>query len=148
MSIDCGIPGWIDLQVNGFADVDFSSSDLTFESMIMACRKLIQSGTIGFLPTMITSSSEIYKRNLSIISQVADQPEFQKHILGIHMEGPHISTQPGALGCHNENYVTNPDIALYDNFQEWSNNKIKMVTIAAELPNAEEYAHYVSIKEL
>ena len=60
------IPGLVDLQVNGFKGINFASSDLTEETFIKACRMLLNNGTTAFLPTIITSPENIYKRNLKI----------------------------------------------------------------------------------
>jgi len=49
------IPGLVDLQVNGYKGVDFSSANLTQEDFILACRQLLKAGTTAFLPTISTS---------------------------------------------------------------------------------------------
>ena len=54
---------------------------------------------------MITSPVEVYKRNIKIMAEVAQQKEFKEIVLGIHLEGPYISKKPGAIGCHNKNCV-------------------------------------------
>ncbi len=92
------IPGFVDLQVNGFVGVDFSSPDLTEESFVHACRALLQRGTAAFLPTIITSPLEVYARNLPILARGIALPEFQGRLPGIHLEGPFISPSAGRGG--------------------------------------------------
>ncbi|MCK4924621.1 MAG: hypothetical protein KAS61_06575, partial [Spirochaetes bacterium] len=58
------IPGFVDLQVNGFRGVDFSSPDLTGDAFMFACRELRSAGTAVFLPTLLTSPIDVYERNL------------------------------------------------------------------------------------
>jgi len=55
------IPGFVDLQVNGYAGTDFSSPDLTKDELAAACDALASQGTAAFLATMVTGA-EIHIR--------------------------------------------------------------------------------------
>src|SRR5512143_1911214 len=99
------LPGLIDLQVNGYKGVDFSGDHLTEEDFARACRQLLDAGTTAFLPTLITSAAEVYAHNLPLITKVLRQEEFQGRVLGIHLEGPFISTEDGARGAHSTQWV-------------------------------------------
>jgi N-acetylglucosamine-6-phosphate deacetylase len=134
------IPAPIDLQVNGYNGVDFSSPDLTEDDFIRACRQVLQAGTAAFLPTMITSPTETYRRNLPIIAPTVSSDEFRGRLLGIHVEGPFISPKDGARGAHNPDWIRKPDTAFLAQLIEWSDNQIKLMTIAAELDGAAELA--------
>lgn len=136
------IPGFIDLQVNGYKGVDFSSMDLAAESFISVASELFAKGTAAFLPTLITSPREVYQRNLPLIAKAMDSPELKHRILGIHIEGPFLSSQPGAVGAHNPNFVSAPSIEYLKELQQWANGKIKLITIAAEIDGAEELTRY------
>jgi N-acetylglucosamine-6-phosphate deacetylase len=136
------IPGLVDLQVNGYKGVDFSSIALTQEDFIRACRQLVEAGTTGFLPTIITSPDEVYKRNLSIMANVVERKEFRGRLLGIHLEGPFISAQDGARGAHNSKWTRKPDIAYLEKLLAWAGSKVKLITVAAELEGAEDLARY------
>jgi N-acetylglucosamine-6-phosphate deacetylase len=134
----------IDLQVNGYIGVDFSSPVLNEADYLKACTELVKHGVNAFLPTVITSPEEVYKRNLSLIARVSENSEIKKHILGIHAEGPFISNKPGAVGAHNPDYTKEPDIDFLKKIQEWANGKIKILTIAAELPYADKLCKYAT----
>jgi N-acetylglucosamine-6-phosphate deacetylase len=138
------IPGFVDLQVNGFVGVDFSSPELTEESFIHACRTLLSRGTAAFLPTIITSPLEVYARNLPILAHGISLPEFQGRLPGLHLEGPFISPQPGAVGAHNPAWVRPPDLDLLQQLYQWSDGSIRLVTLAAELPGVETLARWVA----
>jgi len=56
------------LQVNGYLGVDFSSPDLTEGDFLRAASALLRQGTAVFLPTIITSPPEVYRRNLGLIA--------------------------------------------------------------------------------
>lgn len=136
------IPGFVDLQVNGYKGVDFSSSDLTRERFVFACKELIKTGTVLFLPTIISSSVEIYQQNLKLISDVLEETDLKYHIPGIHLEGPFISDVDGARGAHQKKWVKKPDVQILDQLIEWSGDKIKLLTIAAELEGIDELCSY------
>lgn len=138
------ISGFVDLQVNGYKGVDFSSSELNEERFLFACRELIKSGTVVFLPTVITSSEEIYERNLKLIAEVIQRENLKNHIPGIHLEGPFISNAEGARGAHNAEWIRKPDIEFLDCLIEWSGEKIKLLTISAELDGADDLCKHAT----
>ena len=140
------VPGFVDLQVNGYLGVDFSDPTLTEEQFLYAARKLLDTGCAAFLPTIITSSAETYQRNLGLIARIIHTPEFENRILGIHAEGPFLSDKPGAVGAHNPEWVRMPDPAFFDQMQEWAEGTIRILTIAAENPGAEELTRHVVSK--
>lgn len=139
-------PGFIDLQVNGYKGVDFSSSDLTEDKFCFACEELLKTGTAAFMPTLITSSKEVYENNLPIIAKVKNSGKFGNQILGIHLEGPFISDQPGAVGAHPKQFTQKPSIEAFDKLWSLSEGSIKILTVAAELEGAEELAKYAVSK--
>lgn len=138
------IPGLVDLQVNGYRGVDFSSPDLTQTDFVRACRGLFEAGTTAFLPTMITSPEDVYMHNLSIIATALQSEEFRGRLLGVHLEGPFISPQDGARGAHNAEYIREPDINYLKQLIEWAGEGVKLITIAAETKGAEQLTRYAA----
>jgi len=138
------LPGLIDLQVNGYRGVDFSGEDLTEESFTQACRQLLEAGTTAFLPTLITSPAAVYERNLPIIAGVLRREEFAGRVLGIHLEGPFISTQDGARGAHSAQWVRKPDVAYLQELIDLAQGTVRLLTIAADQEGAEEVSRYAS----
>ena len=120
------IPGLVDVQVNGYKGVDFSSGDLTKGDCIAGCREMLEAGTTAFLPTMISCDEDVYKQNLPILADVVSIPEFQGRLLGIHIEGPFISAEAGTRGAHNSEWIRPPDIGLLEKLIGWSNERIKL----------------------
>ena len=80
-------PGWVDLQVNGCVGVDFSSPDLTADAFLRAAEWMLESGTALFLPTVITSAPELYRRNLPLIRETVRTHGLEREIPGLH-RGP------------------------------------------------------------
>ncbi len=136
--------GFIDLQVNGYLGVDFSSKELSEEKFIWASLKLLNNGTLAFLPTLITSSKSLYKKNLRIISKCMEHKELKNRILGIHLEGPFISEKDGAVGAHNKKHTRKPSIKFLKKLIKYSNNNIKLITLAPELENSKELIDYAN----
>jgi N-acetylglucosamine-6-phosphate deacetylase len=136
------IPGLVDLQVNGYQGVNFSSSDLTQDGFVRACRGVFEAGTTAFLPTVITSPDDVYEHSLQIIAAALKRKEFHGRLLGIHLEGPFLSAQDGARGTHDAEFIRKPDIGLLEQLIEWAGDNVKLVTIAADVEGAEQVARY------
>lgn len=138
------IPGFVDLQVNGYKGIDFSSPELTEERFVFACEALVRQGTAAFLPTIITSPVYIFERNLRLMSRSMEHKDLKGHILGVHVEGPFISDQDGARGAHNPEWVRKPDTKFLEKLYEWSGGTIKLLTIAAEIEGAEALCRHAT----
>ena len=124
---------YIDLQVNGFAGVDFSTLELDYDSFMKAAEKVFSTGTVVFLPTIVTSDVPLYERNISIIKNAVEKNGLEKAVPGVHLEGPFISRLPGAVGCHNPDFVRDCDCKWLLELLERTGNYVKMMTVAAEL---------------
>jgi N-acetylglucosamine-6-phosphate deacetylase len=136
------IPGYIDLQINGFAGIDFSSPDLEEEQFVQACKLILKKGTAAFLPTIITSSIDTFERNLRLMSVMSRDPDLRAHIPGLHVEGPFISEKDGARGAHSRKWIRKPDKKLLDSMMSWADGQIKLLTMAAEVEAADELCRH------
>jgi len=54
------LPGFVDLQVNGFVGVDFTDRALTTDGVLKAVAAIEKTGVTRFLPTLITCSLETF----------------------------------------------------------------------------------------
>ena len=137
---------YIDLQVNGFVGVDFSTLELDYDSFMKAADAVFKSGTEIFLPTLVTSDLPLYERNIAIIRNAAEKNGLMREIPGVHLEGPFISNQPGAVGCHNPDFVRDCDSEWLLDMLERTGNYVKMITIAAELNGAADFTRCATDK--
>lgn len=141
--------GWVDLQVNGQIGVDFSSFELTADDFMRAAEAVFNSGTEIFLPTVITGSIELYRRNLPLIAGTIERYKLESRIPGIHLEGPFLSPAPGYSGCHNPEWMLTPDKDNFDHLFSLCGGKLKLITIAAAarnlIPHIRSYGVTVSI---
>jgi N-acetylglucosamine-6-phosphate deacetylase len=133
-------PGFIDIQINGFAGVDFNHAQLTGENLLHACRALLKTGVTCFCPTLITNEPRHIARGIVQIADACDKHRLVRAmILGIHLEGPFIAAEDGPRGAHPSRYVSDPD---WDAFLSWhrvSRGLLRMVTVAPERPGALDF---------
>lgn len=105
---------------------------------------LFERGTEAYCPALITGSLEVYERNLRTLAGAVEDPGIGGRILGIHLEGPFISPEPGAVGAHPLRFVRDPDTELFDRLQEWAGGNIRILTLAPERPGAEKLIRHAS----
>ena len=102
-------PALVDLQVNGFAGVDFQRDDLTVEELLAAVRGLRAAGCTRLLLTLITDEWPRLMRRLKQLRELrATSPELQGAIAGWHLEGPFLSAEPGYCGAHDPDLMLDP----------------------------------------
>jgi len=132
-------PGLIDIQVNGFAGVDFSEPELTIERVLSVLPRIWKTGVTSFCPTLVTNTHEGLKRNFRILATAFRlYPQFARSVPCFHLEGPYISPG-GALGAHNAQNVRWPDWGEFQELQEAAEGHIGIVTLAPELPGAMDF---------
>jgi N-acetylglucosamine-6-phosphate deacetylase len=125
------LPGLFDLQVNGFAGVDFNAPDLTADRVAEAIARLRATGVTRCLPTLITSPFEVFAAGARLLARIDDPA-----IAGLHMEGPYISPEDGPRGAHPRAHVTDASIDDFDRRQDAAGGRIALVTLAPEVPGA------------
>jgi len=129
-------PGWIDIQINGLASVDFGDPSITVEQFTDVCRRLWSEGVAHFLPTLITGPLDRMAASLARLAEFAEQRDLAPAILGFHLEGPWLSPDDGPRGAHPKDCCRNPDWDDFRRLQDSARGKVKMVTLAPELPGA------------
>ncbi|WP_411830468.1 N-acetylglucosamine-6-phosphate deacetylase [Paenibacillus lautus] len=133
-------PGLIDLQINGGYGHDFNSLPLTTETVIQATRRLWEKGVTLYYPTVITNGDEEIEQLLRVIDAACLEDEaVGSTIGGIHLEGPFLSPEEGPKGAHDSRYIKAPDWSLFTRWQEASGNRIRIVTLSPEWPEAADF---------
>ncbi len=130
------LPGFVDLQVNGYAGVDFLDPATSVADLLRAAALLRQRGTAGFLLTVTTHRREAIETNVAHAREAMDRQGADGNILGIHLEGPFISPEYGYRGAHQLPYIIPPDLEWFQRLQQIARGAIRMVTLAPELPGA------------
>jgi N-acetylglucosamine-6-phosphate deacetylase len=122
-------PGFVDLQVNGFAGVDFFSADA--DAYRRAGDALLQTGVTAYQPTFITSPENALA---AALHELPREDGTAPRVLGAHLEGPFIAAE--RLGTHPAPARRDPDLALLERLL--ASGRVTHMTLAPELPGALE----------
>jgi N-acetylglucosamine-6-phosphate deacetylase len=132
-------PGFVDIQVNGYAGVDFCGADLTVEKAISVLPAIWRGGTTTFCPTLVTNSIPALARNFAILEEARRaSADFAHTVPCYHLEGPYISPL-GSHGAHEPRWMRTPNWDEFLELQRAAGGHIGIVTLAPELPGAEEF---------
>ena len=93
--------GTVDLQVNGYAGVDFNQDNVSVAQIRQACERMAADGVAAFLGTIITAQPEVIARRVAQLAEAHEQDDLVRSLMvGIHIEGPAISPADGFRGAH------------------------------------------------
>jgi N-acetylglucosamine-6-phosphate deacetylase len=127
-------PGFIDLHINGFAGVDFLTTDAA--GYRQAAEALASTGVVAFQPTFVSAPADDYGTALAMTTAAQAQLGAAPlpRLVGVHLEGPFLSPQwPGA---HDPACLLAPDVERA--VQLLDQGPVTMVTVAPELPGGLE----------
>jgi len=125
------LPGLFDLQVNGFGGVDFNDPDAARDGLLRAIGRIRSTGVTRFLPTLITSSFDRFRRCARALVGLDHAA-----IAGLHMEGPYIAADDGPRGAHPRQHVRSASLDDFERRQDAADGRIRLVTLAPEVPGA------------
>ena len=129
-------PALLDIQLNGFGGYGFNEAETSPESVARVARSQWKAGIGAFLPTITTHSQDRMLHSLRAITAACRDPLIGGSILGIHLEGPHISSLDGPRGAHPLKHVRLPAWDEFLQMQEAAEGKVLLVTLAPELDGA------------
>jgi N-acetylglucosamine-6-phosphate deacetylase len=132
-------PGLIDLQVNGFAGVDYNDAASSREEIRRSLGVLFETGVTRCLPTLITNSPEATLAALANLAAARDSISGGLAMEGFHLEGPHISPDDGPRGAHPAAWVRPPDLDEFRRWQEAARGNVRLVTVSPEWPGTTAY---------
>ena len=132
-------PGLIDIQLNGFAGIDFCDAGLDPEKVPEILPALWKTGVTTFCPTVITNTQQGLLQCFRALERARRiDPRFAQCAPCYHLEGPYISPG-GSRGAHNPNVMRPPDWNEFLKLQDAAEGRIGIVTLAPELPEALEF---------
>lgn len=128
-------PGLTDLQVNGYAGIDFNDAALTAEALDHALTAMRAANVTTCLPTLITADeSTLAQRLAALDAAVAASRLGPQMVPGFHLEGPFLNPAPGYAGCHPPQAMIHPDAAALARLTQHLRRPVLLLTLAPEQP--------------
>jgi N-acetylglucosamine-6-phosphate deacetylase len=132
-----------DIQVNGFAGVDFQNPRLKPGDLHRACLALRHHFTHRILLTLVTDTIGALEGKFARIEAMrASDPLAAQTIVGYHLEGPYLSPEEGYRGAHVAEYMKRPDVSEFRRLQKAAGGNIRLLTLAPEWPGS---ARFISV---
>ena len=126
----------LDVHTHGAAGHDVMEA--TPEAIGAVGRFFARHGVGAYLPTTMTAPVEVILRSLEELAGFVERGFVPGEAtpLGVHLEGPFLSH--GKRGVHPAGELQRPDVSLFRRMWEASRGTIRLMTVAPELPGAEE----------
>lgn len=138
-----------DLQVNGYFGVDFNADHLDIAAVHSACKQLRTDGVDRILATVITDDLQRMALRLKNLVEIRDtDQEIAKMIVGIHIEGPFISSEQGYVGAHPVEHVLTPCVDTLKRILDSADGLTKMVTLAPECDTDQALTKFLTKHEI
>ena len=132
-------PALVDLQINGYAGIDFQQDGLTMDELVVATRELRKAGCERWLLTLITDEwAKLTSRLRHLRVLRAQSAELESAIAGWHVEGPFLSAEPGFRGAHDATVMCDPTAEHIRELREITGTDPVLLTLAPERQNAIE----------
>lgn len=123
----------LDLQVNGYAGVDFNGDDLSPDGLRTACEALREDGVGGILATVITDSLDAMAARIArLVEWRRGDPLCAEMVVGLHLEGPFLSDREGFVGAHPAARVRDATPGDAQRLVDAGDGLVRLVTLAPE----------------
>jgi len=133
---DCYVvPGFIDSHMHAaygkmFLDFEDDSADVI-------CEFEAKNGTTTLVPALSAAPTEKMVKAIRHLNQAIENPKSGKTaIRGIHLEGPFFAEK--FKGAHLPENIRYPSVEEYNTLKEACGNNFKIITMAPELPGADD----------
>ncbi len=128
-------PAYFDQHIHGGGG--FDAMEATDAALRGVGGFLARHGVAGYLATTVTASVEATLASLSGLARLIGRDMPGEAVpVGIHLEGPFLSHEK--RGVHPPELLLTPTVGLFDRFWQAAEGQIRLMTIAPELPNADE----------
>ena len=132
-------PGFVDIHIHGAAGHDVMQADPAGLSAVGAL--LAKHGVTSYFPTTVTAPDEATLRALDSLAAAIEGADTNDGLSaarprGIHLEGPFLSHT--RRGVHPPSELQSPTLDRFERFWQAARGRIRMMTIAPELPGAME----------
>lgn len=132
-------PPLVDLQINGYAGVDFQQDGVSTDELLRATHGLRRDGCGHFLLTLITDEWPRLMTRLKHFKRLRDEsPELRAAMIGWHIEGPFLSEKPGFHGAHHPALMLDPTPRHLEELRAATGDDRVLITMAPERDGAIE----------
>lgn len=128
------VPAFFDVHIHGSSGHDVMDAAET--SLAAIGQFLARRGVGAYLPTTVSAPLDRTLKALERMARVMDEDVSGARPLGIHLEGPFISH--AQKGAHAERDLLAPSVDLFDRMWQAAAGRVRLMTIAPELPGADE----------
>lgn len=137
-------PSFFDVHIHGAAGHDVMEA--TSPALDKIGRFLASRGTAAYLATTVTASLDSTLRALDgLANEIAKLPEpGRARPLGIHLEGPFLSHEK--RGVQPAEHLLAPSVATFDRMIDAGRGHVRLITIAPELPGADELIKHATAR--
>lgn len=124
-------PGFIDIHIQGAGGADVL--DATIDSLKAISQTCARFGVTSFLATTVFKAGQ---KNQHVVTAARNTGRNLggANLLGIHLEGPFVS--PEKRGMIQPDCLSAPSLELLDKILDQTEDRLKIMTIAPELPNS------------
>lgn len=137
-------PGFVDLQVNGFAGVDFNDPSASTEAVGRALDAILKTGVTRCLPAVITGPPDDMLACLKNLWRARMELPNGAAIAGFHVEGPAIGVEDGPRGAHPAQWVRPPSLDEFQRWQEATEGHIRLITFSPHWPESAEFVRVLT----
>ena len=122
-----------DLQLNGYAGIDFAAADLTPALLAHAAEAVRRDGGGQALATLITDDLAVLEARIARLAEcIAGDARIRDTFPGIHVEGPFIRADTGYVGAHPPEHAVAADVGAAACLVAAGRGLVRMVTLAPE----------------
>ena len=126
------VPGYIDLHVHGGGGFSLATRDAG--EIRDYARWVVSHGVTSFLPTICAGSIDEGVEYTRTAAQASGPVDGGANVLGVNLEGPFVN--PARRGALPDGWIAPPDIATFQRFAGAADGKLRLMTLAPELPGA------------
>jgi N-acetylglucosamine-6-phosphate deacetylase len=124
---------YFDLQLNGYAGVDFNTDGLTCDQLHRACAALEKDGVGGCLATIITEHIDVMCRRIHTLVSLRERDDLVRRIVpALHIEGPFLSRKSGYPGAHPVDAIHPASVEETKRLLDAGAGLIRLFTLAPE----------------
>ena len=134
-------PGLVDTHIHGYKSHDVMDND--FEGIKVISEGLLSCGVTSWLPTTLTSSTELLNDVCETIGNHYQEVTGAK-IRGIFLEGPFFTEK--YKGAQNPKYMSDPSVEKLAKWHELSQGLVNKIAIAPERKGVKEFIEFAKSK--